>query len=376
MDNPFLISGYAGPDTFCDRTEEVKKLRSNVLNDINTLLLAFRRMGKSGLIQHFFQSLDGDLSIKPIYFDIFYTKNQSEFVNILATGMARSFPEKSKPGKKIMDFLKGFHPTVSFDRLSGMPEISLGYQSEQATEVSLRAMLQFLEAQDFKTMMAIDEFQQIAQYPETNTEALLQTYIQNLHNVRFIFSGSAPHVLTEMFHSAKRPFFASAQNIFLKPIESEAYLPFIRNHFERAGKSIDDDTLNWIQEFTWMHTYYVQMVCNRLFDSGIRKMTLSLAQKLIYTYLAEQEFTFSQYRNLLTSNQWELLKAIAKEEMVETPNGQAFIKRHKLGTPSHVNRSMDALLTKDLVLREESLGKPRYRVYDVLLSRWLQELRF
>lgn len=376
MENPFLLSGYAGPDTFCNREQEVNRLKSNVLNGVNTLLLAFRRMGKSGLIEHFFQGLNEHSGIKPIYFDIFFTRNQAEFVNILATGMARSFPEKSKPGRKIMDFLRGFRPTVSFDRLSGLPEISIGYQSAQATEVSLRSMLQFLETQEFKTVVAIDEFQQIANYPETNTEALLRTYIQPLRNVQFIFSGSAPHVLTEMFHSAKRPFFASAQNIFLKPIEPDAYLPFIRRHFEKRGRSIDDDTLRWIQEFTWMHTYYVQLVCNRLFDSGLKRITLLAAQKIMYGYLAEQDFTFSQYRNLLTTNQWELLKAIAKEEMVETPNSQAFIKKYALGTPSHVNRSLEALRTKDLILREDSFNKPRFRVYDVMLSRWLQELRF
>jgi hypothetical protein len=70
------------------------------------------------------------------------------------------------------------------------------------------------------------------------------------------------------------------------------------------------------------------------------------------------------------------LKAIAKEECVEVPNSQAFIRKNKLGTPSHLNRSLEALRAKDLILREERFAKPRYRVYDVLLNRWLQELRF
>jgi AAA+ ATPase superfamily predicted ATPase len=375
MENPFLLSGYAGKDTFCNREKEVNRLKNNVLNGVDSLLLSIRRMGKSGLIQHFFHTLDADSDIKPIYFDIFFTQNQAQFINLLATGMARAFHEKSKPGKKVWDFLKSFRPTISFDRLSGMPEISITYQSKSDNEVSLRSMLQFLENQESKIVIAIDEFQQIAQYPETNTEALLRTYIQQLHNVRFIFSGSAPHLLAEMFQSPKRPFFSSTNTVALEPIHEDDYGPFIKRHFEKAGKILDNDALNWIFSFSLMHTYYVQWACNQIFASGIKKITLSKTKEVIYQQLALGEFSFSLIRNLLTINQWELLKAIAKEEYVESPNSQSFIKKYKLGTPSHVNRSLEALLSKELILKEHLSQKPKYRVYDVLLGRWLEEIQ-
>jgi hypothetical protein len=48
MENPFLLSGYGSPHTFCNREEEVKRLISNVLNGVNTVLISFRRRGKSG----------------------------------------------------------------------------------------------------------------------------------------------------------------------------------------------------------------------------------------------------------------------------------------------------------------------------------------
>jgi hypothetical protein len=256
-----------------------------------------------------------------------------------------------------------------------MPEITIGYQTTQEAEVSLKAMLEFLESQDFTTLVAIDEFQQISQYPETNTEALLRTYIQPLQHVRFIFSGSASHLLASMFQSPKRPFFSSTQSLYLGPISREAYFEFIRHHFGKAGKLIDEATLHWMAEFTWMHTYYVQWVCNTLFQWGGKNITLEKAQTLVYQKLEQQAYTFGQIRNLVTIAQWDLLKAIAKEQTVHAPNAKAFIQKYKLGTPAHVNRGLDALLTKELIIKDVENEKPTYRLADVLMSRWLQERR-
>jgi len=55
-------------------------------------------------------------------------------------------------------------------------------------------------------VFAIDEFQQITNYPEKNTEAFLRTHIQSSQNTVFIFCGSNQKLMHEMFNSAKRPF--------------------------------------------------------------------------------------------------------------------------------------------------------------------------
>lgn len=46
--NPFVIAEYAGPEYFCDRTEETQELVSNLQNGRNTTLISPRRIGKSG----------------------------------------------------------------------------------------------------------------------------------------------------------------------------------------------------------------------------------------------------------------------------------------------------------------------------------------
>jgi hypothetical protein len=67
----------------------------------------------------------------------------------------------------------------------------------------LQSLFSFLENQQIKIVIAFDEFQQINEYPEKNTEAILRTIIQPLTNIQFIFSGSSKHLLMDIFNNSK-----------------------------------------------------------------------------------------------------------------------------------------------------------------------------
>ena len=71
---------------------------------------------------------------------------------------------------------------------------------------------------------------------------------------------------------------------------------------------------------------------------------------------------------MLTPNQQDLLKAIARAEPVGQPQGKDFIKRYDLSSPSSVKSSVMALQDKDLIFRDSS----GYIVYDRLMSLWLR----
>ena len=70
-----------------------------------------------------------------------------------------------------------------------MPEVLLEMGQPKEYEKTIQQLFVFLDKQPVKTIIAIDEFQQITAYPEKNTEALLRTYMQHLKNTRFIFDG-------------------------------------------------------------------------------------------------------------------------------------------------------------------------------------------
>ena len=101
--NPFLTSGYISATYFCNREAETATIKANIQNGINTTLFAIRRIGKTGLIYHVFNSYAANNKVVCIYVDILSTNNLKEFTNQLATVIYNAFPESKSIGKKIRD---------------------------------------------------------------------------------------------------------------------------------------------------------------------------------------------------------------------------------------------------------------------------------
>ena len=370
--NPFPVSGYHGPELFCDREAETRLLTTNALNGINTVLLSVRRMGKTGLLHHVLADMNGKKKAIGIYVDIFDTESLHDFINKLASAMLQAVPQKTQFWKAIMEFIKQLRPVISYDELTGQPQVSLTYNQTKQYEHTLKSIFSFLESHGNTIIIAIDEFQQIAQYPEKNIEALLRTHIQNLKNIRFIFSGSSPHLLAQMFHNTKRPFFSSASSLALNEIEQSEYKKFIIQKFNQRQRTIDDVAVEYILAFSKRHTFYTQALCNKVYAEGENIISQEHVQKAAYDLLKQNETIYYQYRIMLTTNQWDMLKAIAKEEVLFQPNSRAMVKKHGLGSSSAVQRSLQALLEKELIYSKESEAGIGYCVYDCFLSRWLE----
>ena len=234
--NPFLIKGYAGKELFCAREQELDILYKNVCNGVDTTLISPRRIGKTGLILRFFDYLKEKAWGECVYVDIYASRNLEDLVRLLAEAILLKFPEKTNIGKRFMTFLKGLRPLIGYDALTGEPQVQIVYQMAQEKENTLKGVLDYLDSQNVNIVLAIDEFQQITEYPEQNLEALLRTYIQQLKNIRFIFSGSQRAMMLEIFSNANRPFFASTQYLAIEKIQQDVYATFITDLFERYGK--------------------------------------------------------------------------------------------------------------------------------------------
>lgn len=370
--NPFLINGYISPEYFCNREEETKTLIENISNNANTTFFALRRLGKTALIQHVFHLLRNKKHIECIYLDIYATRNLKEFTNQLANSIYKVFPENRTIGKKFWEAIKLFRPIISVDTMTGSPELSLDITQPKQYEKTIPQLLQFLDDQKMKTVIAIDEFQQILTYPEKNVEALLRTVIQQLKNVNFIFCGSNQAMMHELFNSAKRPFYASTKTVHLKKIDKNRYADFIKTHFEKNKFKINDNEIDYILEYTNYYTYYTQYLCHQLFLGDQTNINTDTILATIGKILKGNEGTYFQYRNLITSAQWNLLKAIAVEETVIQPYSKQFINKHSLGSSAMVKRGIESLIQKEMIYYNAGVEQPYYEVYDKFLMRWLQ----
>ncbi len=164
------------------------------------------------------------------------------------------------------------------------------------------------------------------------------------------------------------PFYQSTQFLFLDHLKKEDYTPFIIHHFTKSRKKIDLKSIEEIIEWTKLHTFYVQLFCHKVFLRADKLVDPQLLANVKEEIFEENEPYFISYKNLLTDQQWNLLKAIAKEGEVHKINQKNFLNTHHLSA-STVQRSIKALEEREMIVHENDA----YRVYDVFLGRWLSE---
>ena len=372
VENPFVLRPYESVEFFCDREKETREIIDDLKNGVNVTLISPRRYGKTGLIYRVFDELtQTNSSFTLCYCDIYSADGLDSFVKLLSESILANL--KTEPIlKKFFSFFSGIRPLVSYDPISGSPQVSIIYQNEGQKLSTLKSIFDFLGSQKKKFVIAFDEFQIIRTFKGVNMEALLRTYIQPLKNVRFVFCGSQKHIMTDMFVNERSPFYESTHIIYLEKIQPCVYGAFIKKLFGIGNRHIDDEAIDFILEWTRCHTFYVQYLCHCLYRDAGKKITLTDVRLSCAEILREGMNGFLERRNLLTDKQWQFLKAVAKEGSVAQPTAGSFLNKYKLGTAAAVKRIVTSLVEKELLLETLSLEGKSYCVYNVFLSRWLE----
>lgn len=368
--NPFIISGYSGEKYFCDRVEETQKLCAEVINGNNVALIATRRMGKTGLIKHCFAQEEIQEQFYTFFIDIYDTKNLAELVMKLS----REIVERLKPFgmKALQKFWDCVHSLQSGISFSPMGDVSFNLQlgDIHQSNNSLNEIFHYLSIADRPCIIAIDEFQQIAQYPETNVEATLRTHVQHCQNAQFIFAGSQRHTMGQMFTSASRPFFQSVSIMHLDSIDINKYDEFARNHFEEAGKQLEDGVTETVYSLSRGVTWYTQKLFNTIYahtEKGQQAEISHVSEALNYV-LDTQEFSYKETMFRLPEKQKLVLIALAKEGLAKNITSADFIRKYHLPSASTVQSAVKGLLEKDFITLEQGV----YSVYDIFLGYWIQ----
>ena len=344
--NPFIIKGYRDPEHFCDREKETETILQAVQNGRDLVLLLPRRIGKTGLMQHAFHRIRQELPpIKTFYLDVFSTQDLSDFVRLL--------------GETVLG---------SMDPLTGMPSVSLDFVERNET-TTLQEIFDYLKASETPCVIAIDEFQQINEYPEKGIEALLRSLIQFAPHVHWIFAGSKQHLMEGMLLSPKRPFYQSAQLLPLQVLERETYYDFCSRMCKERYLYLDRDLFYKLYDRYDGYTWYIQRLMNRLFEFGVSPVE-ELLDAATREIVEENDDAYARLLNTQSASCRRLLKAVAKENCVKEILSGAFIQRHGLKAASSVQSATKKLLDEELLYKTDK----GYIVYDRFMAEWLKGL--
>lgn len=374
MDNPFVTKGYAGPEYFCDRVEETKRLVELTTNGNNIALISPRRVGKTDLIHHCFQQPELKEKYYTFHIDIYATASLRDFVNVFGQTILNELKPKGRVvWEGFLNILRSIRSEITYD-INNFPTWSIGLGNIENPMVTLDEIFQYLGQADRPCIIAIDEFQQITRYAEAhNIEAMLRTYIQRCNNATFIFSGSKRHLMGEIFTSPSRPFYQSVLVMNLKPISVEKYTEFAKMQFDRYGKSIEDGAVVAVYERFDAVTSCLQRILNVLFLKTLPggKCTCDMVDDAINYILDMFSETYQDLLERIPEKQREVFIAIAKEGKAKAITGKTFIKKHHLQTSSVINAAVRGLLEKDFI----TVDKGVYTIYDPFFALWLRNGR-
>lgn len=369
--NQSFVFGVSVSDyNFIGREEEIRQLRMNFEEGINTILISPRRWGKTSLVKKVCREVNRERVIT-VFVDIFKCKTEYEFYNTLIEAVLKQTATKAELWMdNARDFIARLTPKIS---VSPEPNsefaLSLGITPKTHTpEEILQLAESIAERKGKRIVICIDEFQQIGEMPDTlSIQKRLRSIWQHQKMVSYCLFGSKKHTMMTVFQKRNMPLYQFGDFKFLGTIPTDKWIEYIVSHFADRYRRISEEHASEICSMVQNHSSYVQQlswIIFSLIDEGecVEERHLKAG---INSLLNSQEQLFMQQIEPLTAYQMNFLRCIVAGHH-ENFGDEEIRENFDLGSVSNITRLKAALVEKDLV---EIEGR-RFYITDPVFALW------
>ncbi|HEX3391867.1 MAG TPA: hypothetical protein VHS55_04835 [Solirubrobacteraceae bacterium] len=232
--NPFVYDDPLPPDGMIDRDGQTRQLLALAEGGHNTRLSAPRRYGKTSIILRLLA--EADLAgLHTVHVDFYRCVTRAEAARrIEEAHLARL----AGPLRRTVSAL-----TRSWHTRLNVGAGGLGLQAERVRELGNQRLADLLDLpkrifakSGVRTIVAFDEFQDFLRIGD-GLDGLLRSKIQ-LHRdeASYVFAGSEPGMLDELFNGRGRPLFDQARPIPMGPLNDGDLAEYIGVRFDVAGR--------------------------------------------------------------------------------------------------------------------------------------------
>lgn len=359
-------------EAFCNRTEELSKLKMCIEHHRPVLLMSPRRYGKTSLALRAIEATN----LPYAHIDLFSAIDEQDIERAILKGVGNLIstiellPQKAL--KLAGDVFKGTHIRAALTTIG--VEVEFSRSNDKKPVYRIQDILEKLEKLSLKVnkkiVLFFDEFQCIREITTDHAlEGVFRQAAQQTKMISFIFSGSNRHLLKELFDDRNRPFYKLCERIILERISEEKYTP----HIQKAAK------LKWKEEFSiaelrcifdksQRHSYYLNLLCSRLFTKK-EKPNEDQISAVWLQYIAEERSNVASEMDLLSKNQKKLLIMLARQQGTNAPFGQEFIRTSNISKAT-IEQALGFLKKRDYVYQDD-VGC--YKVLDPLMSAVLEK---
>jgi AAA+ ATPase superfamily predicted ATPase len=366
--NPFVFSRPLDPEHLIDREQEAEKLLALAEGGHATRLSAPRRYGKTSLLRRVGRDAE-KIGFNYVEVDFYGVLSQED----VALRLERAYRSlRSAPRRAADAAIRALRPGVSIGagpaRVEARPSLDQELDSHRALVGLLDLPLEVFERTGTRTLVAFDEFQSLlAVNPQI--DGLFRSRIQRHgDSASYIFAGSHPGLMEQLFGAYERPFFGQARVMRLGPLAGADLVEYIGERFE-AGERDVTPVLHPFLDLVRGHPQRAMLLAHYLWEQTPRgePATPERWQVTLRT-------VFSEYGEALQAT-WDALETKEKAVLAALALGEESLFSDR--TLSRFNLSKGGVQhARDALTRSGHIHRvgDRWDLVDPLLAEWIVRL--
>ena len=375
MKIPFVYGRVAEAEEFTGREQDIARLKNNLTNLINTIIISPRRWGKSSLVHRTLKEIQQEnKKLITCHVDVFNCRDEESFYRTYTNAiLSATTPKADEVLALIKKYIGSFGPKITLGDAGSMTELSLGIDFRDrnySVDEILDLPEKIAREKGTRMIVCIDEFQNIDSFDEPQAfQARLRSHWQLHQHVCYCLYGSKRHMLMNIFNDYEMPFYKFGDIIVLDKIPREQWASFIVRRFSDTGKHISPEFALMIADKVECHSYYVQQYSQLVWlltSSSVTEEILTLAYQQL---LDRSALLFDNLLDNLKPRQLNFLMAIAQG--VENFSAAETLRRYRLGTSANIKNLKKAVIEKDLVCTESGTGN--LSIQDPVFKAWVLE---
>ncbi|MFL5947463.1 MAG: AAA family ATPase [Gaiellaceae bacterium] len=366
--NPFIYSHPVAPEEIIDRDGETRELLTAAVGGHYVRLYGPRKYGKTSLLRRVLLEGERGEGLIPVLVDLYGVLSVADVAIRFERAYAKQL--KGKVRSRIEEFLQSTGLGLSLGALGISARLQLEPRTDPlpALHALLDLPLRLEETGGFRALIVLDEFQDITKVREM--DALIRSHIQFQGDVAsFVFAGSEPGLMRELFENGDRPLYGQAVPMRLGRLADADIAEYIVARFRETGRSAGE-AVNPLVASARGHPQRAMLLAHRLWAvvSEGGSATLGDWGTAHMAALAELQPEFDAHWRRLSTSAQRALRAVVGGE--GSPFQQRVLEQLDL-RKSTARAALQALVGNATVEQEAEL----YVLIDPLFAEWIANLR-
>jgi hypothetical protein len=364
--NPFVFNRPVGADDLIDRDGETEQMLRLAEGGHAVRLSAPRRYGKTSLLRRLGAAAD-KAGMNFVEVDFYGVLSRYDVATQLEDGYARLRPGPQRIARAVIQTLR---PAVSVGaagvRMEARPRVDEGLSRRLIGLLDLPVKL--YERTGKRTLVAFDEFQALLSVDE-GIDGLFRSRIQRHDEAAsYVFAGSHPGLMAQLFGAHERPFFGQARALPLEPLRNADIVEHVGERFAATGREVGP-AIEPLLELAAGHPQRAMLLAHHLWE---RTPARGVAD--VEHWQAALADTFAEQDDALRAT-WDALEVKERAVFTALAGGQPVfgartLERFNL-SKGGAQHARTALAHAGHIHQLEGVWRP----VDPLLARWAVELQ-